>query len=439
MTQHIDFPLRTEHLNPLPLPTSQTTGNSRRARDHQIFSRPWLRYRTLHYLALALLIGVTVSFVAFSAPIDRRAAMITIAKCTVPFLTFPVLGPALATWICSRRPGHRVRAWMLTGAIVLGGLGAWGINNGADLGLRASLFGDSHADLGLQTSVGIFVRPRTPALATGAKTMPPAVTPTVPDHPHTATGAEWFGQSLLLGGIFWLSGGLDLILFFRRRREWEEAARQKALAQAIAARSEAEQKLSILAAQVEPHFLFNTLAGVRSAIVSDPTRAVVIIDHLVDYLRASIPRLRCDGAQVLSTVADQLDIVRAYLGIMSARIPRLSFTIFCPNELLDAPMPPLMLISLTENAVKHGIEPKVGPGCITVRISCQSQNGGAMLMASVDDDGVGFGGKNAGNGIGLVNIRERLKAMYGNDASLWLTEREDGGMRASLQIPLAAQ
>jgi sensor histidine kinase YesM len=111
----------------------------------------------------------------------------------------------------------------------------------------------------------------------------------------------------------------------------------------------------------------------------------------------------------------------------------------CPNELLDAPMPPLMLISLAENAVKHGIEPKVGPGCITVRIGCQSRNGGAMLMASVDDDGVGFGGKNAGSGIGLVNIRERLKAMYGNEASLLLTEREDGGVRASLQIPLAAQ
>jgi hypothetical protein len=332
-----------------------------------------------------------------------------------------------------------VRAWMLTGAIVLGGLGAWGINNGADLGLRALLFGDPHADLGLQTSVGIFVSPRTSALATQAKTMSSVVAPTIPDRPHAATGGEWIGQSLLLAGIFCISGGLDLILFFRRRREWEEMARQKALAEAIAARSEAEQKLSILAAQIEPHFLFNTLAGVRAAVVSDPTRAVVIIDHLVDYLRASIPRLRCDGALVVSTVADQLEIVRAYLGIMSARIPRLSFAIVCPNELLNAPMPPLMLISLAENAVKHGIEPKVGPGCITVRIDCQSPDGGAMLIVTVDDDGVGFGGKTAGNGIGLVNIRERLKAIYGNDASLLLTEREDGGMRASLQILLAVQ
>ena len=172
----------------------------------------------------------------------------------------------------------------------------------------------------------------------------------------------------------------------------------------------------MLAAQVEPHFLFNTLAGVRSAIATDPARASEMIDRLVDYLRAAIPRLRSDGGSA-ATLAGQLDIVRAYLGLMAARMPRLSWTIDVAPELLAAPCPPLMLISLAENAVKHGVEPKIGPAHVEVRARRAADG---RLEITVADDGAGFGASGSGGGLGLTNIRERLQQMHGDRAALTL-------------------
>jgi sensor histidine kinase YesM len=198
----------------------------------------------------------------------------------------------------------------------------------------------------------------------------------------------------------------------------------------------------VLQAQVEPHFLFNTLAGVRSAVTGDPGRAVEIVDRLVDYLRASIPRLRSGGQAAEATLGAQLDIVRAYLALMSSRIPRLSFSIDAPDALLGLSCPPLMLISLAENAVKHGIEPKVGPGRIDVIAHRDGEGADARLHVTVRDDGVGFAAAqaassaHAGTGIGLVNIRERLAQMYGPRAALTLKSPPEGGMAATLSLPV---
>ena len=167
---------------------------------------------------------------------------------------------------------------------------------------------------------------------------------------------------------------------------WQALARERELAQAKAQRHEAELRLSVLAAQVEPHFLFNTLAGVRSAIATDPARASEMIDRLVDYLRAAIPRLRSDG-RVQATLGAQLDIVRAYLGLMAARMPRLQWSVDAAPALLAAHCPPLMLISLAENAVKHGVERKIGAARIDVRADRDEQG---RLRVTVLDDGAGF-------------------------------------------------
>jgi len=232
----------------------------------------------------------------------------------------------------------------------------------------------------------------------------------------------------------WLGGGLGLWGWRRERASLAALAQARELAQAQAQRREAELRLSVLAAQVEPHFLFNTLAGVRSAIATDPGRASDMIDRLVDYLRAAIPRLRSDGAAA-ATLGSQLDIVRSYLGLMSARMPRLSFDIDAPADLLDMPCPPLMLISLAENAVKHGAEPKVGPVRIDVR-ACRTAQG--QLTITVADDGAGFDAQASagGSGLGLSNIRERLRQMHGDGASLHLRARSEGGVAATLTVPL---
>jgi len=229
----------------------------------------------------------------------------------------------------------------------------------------------------------------------------------------------------------WLGGGVALWGWRRERAGLAALARERELAQAQAQRREAELQLSVLAAQVEPHFLFNTLAGVRSAIATDPARASEMIDRLVDYLRAAIPRLRSSGGSE-ATLGGQLEIVRAYLGLMTARMPRLRYTIDAAPELLAAPFPPLMLISLAENAVKHGAEPKIGP--VHVEVLAQ-RNAAGGLEVTVADDGAGFSASAAGSGIGLSNIRERLRQMYGEQAALLLKARTQGGVAATLTLP----
>jgi signal transduction histidine kinase len=231
---------------------------------------------------------------------------------------------------------------------------------------------------------------------------------------------------------FFLAGGAGLWGWRRERAGLAALAREQELAQAQAQRREAELRLSVLAAQVEPHFLFNTLAGVRSAIATDPPRASDMIDRLVDYLRASIPRLRSDGG-AQATLGGQLDIVRAYLGLMAARMPRLQFDIDVPADLLGAPFPPLMLISLAENAVKHGVEPKIGPVRVTVHAR-RSDDG--RLEVTVADDGAGFGASAGGSGLGLTNIRERLQQMHPGRAELTLRARPEGGVAATLSVPM---
>ncbi len=237
---------------------------------------------------------------------------------------------------------------------------------------------------------------------------------------------------------FIFAGGMALPRWRTERAGLRALAHERELAAAQARRREAELKLSVLAAQVEPHFLFNTLAGVRSAISTDPARASVMIDQLVDYLRAAIPRLRSDGS-AQATVGGQFDIVRAYLGLMAARMPRLQVQVQAPPDLLAAHCPPLMLISLAENAVKHGVEPKLGPAQVAVQAE-RSADG--RLLLRVLDDGVGFGGASSGtgdavgSGLGLSNIRERLQQLYGDRASLTLKARPEGGVAATLTLPL---
>ncbi|MCA0244042.1 MAG: histidine kinase [Proteobacteria bacterium] len=229
---------------------------------------------------------------------------------------------------------------------------------------------------------------------------------------------------------FLLGGGAGLWAWRREREGLAGLARERELTSAQARRREAELRLSVLAAQVEPHFLFNTLAGVRSAIATDPQRASEMVDGLVDYLRAAIPRLRSDGA-VQATLGAQLDIVRAYLGLMAARMPRLQWRVQAPPELLAARCPPLMLISLAENAVKHGVERKIGPALIEVQAGRDEQG---RLRITVADDGAGFAA--SGSGIGLANLGERLAQLYPGQAELLLKARPEGGVLAGIVIPL---
>jgi histidine kinase/histidine kinase/DNA gyrase B/HSP90-like ATPase len=188
-----------------------------------------------------------------------------------------------------------------------------------------------------------------------------------------------------------------------------------------------EAKLSALQAQVEPHFLYNTLASVQALTEVDPAQASAMTGHLIQYLRNALPKMR----ESVSTVGQEIELVRAYLNILQMRMgKRLAFEIDVPQELLEAPFPPLMLPSLVENAIKHGLEAQREGGMVTIGAS----EAGGKLRVTVADTGRGFA-ETVGTGVGLTNIRERLAALYGEAGRLTLEAREPHGVVATIEVP----
>ena len=192
-----------------------------------------------------------------------------------------------------------------------------------------------------------------------------------------------------------------------------------------------EAQLQLMQAQVEPHFLFNTLANVQHLVETDAQSASRVLESLIQYLRAALPQMR-EGA---TSLGRELDMARAFLEIHRVRMgSRLGFAIEVPESLKGRAFPPMMLISLVENAIKHGVDPCCDAGTITIR----AQESGGRLKVSVADTGEGVVTKKGG-GVGLTNIRERLKALYGSSARLVLEENAPHGVVASIEVPAAAR
>jgi LytS/YehU family sensor histidine kinase len=201
---------------------------------------------------------------------------------------------------------------------------------------------------------------------------------------------------------------------------------------AILERRLVEAQMATLQAQVEPHFLFNTLALIGQLIETDPPQAAKVHMNLIEYLRAALPQMRSSGG---GTLGRQVELSRAYLSIMQARMKeRLTVSFDVPEYLDTAPFPPMMLPTLIENAIKHGLEPKIEGGRIDVRAFLID----GMLQVDVRDNGVGFN-MHAGDGVGLANIRERLQLLYGSDAELVIEAPVEGGALATIRIPFTSK
>jgi signal transduction histidine kinase len=191
----------------------------------------------------------------------------------------------------------------------------------------------------------------------------------------------------------------------------------------------AEARLQVLEAQIEPHFLFNTLAHVRRLYDTDPARGATMLRDLKDYLAVALPQMRASA----STLGRELDHVAAYLGIQQVRMGRrLAYDLAVPAELRSLPMPPLVLVTLVENAIKHGLSPLREGGRIDVRAWRTS----SQLHVEVADTGGGFA-KSSGGGVGLANIRSRLQTQFGTHASLTLRLREPRGVSATVVLPVS--
>jgi signal transduction histidine kinase len=208
-----------------------------------------------------------------------------------------------------------------------------------------------------------------------------------------------------------------------RRKAEEAVVRETATGKELAV-----AKLSLLHAQVEPHFLYNTLASAQILTRQDPARADQMLGNLITYLRQSVPRTE----DSMSTVGEELERARAYLEILRLRMgDRLALQIQVPDGLMGVPMPPMMLQTLVENAIKHGLEPVTGGG--TIWILAREDQG--KVAVTVADDGRGFGTETSGTGIGLRNVRERLKLAYGDAASFAIGANFPKGVAATITVP----
>jgi len=197
-----------------------------------------------------------------------------------------------------------------------------------------------------------------------------------------------------------------------------------------------EARMAAMQAQVEPHFLFNTLASIDHLIETDPARASQMQRNLIALLRASMPSMR-ESNPSAQTLGREIAVIRPYLEILKVRMEdRLQASVDVPNGLLSAEFPPMMIQSLVENAIKHGLEPKAEGG--TLRVAAEIVDG--RLAVTVADTGLGFGlADTAGTGVGLANIRERLKLLYGERASVVVTDNEPSGTVVTLTVPYQAQ
>ena len=208
-----------------------------------------------------------------------------------------------------------------------------------------------------------------------------------------------------------------------RRRTEQATARQSATEKELTV-----AKLSLLHAQVEPHFLYNTLASAQLLTRTDPARADEMLGNLITYLRHSLPRTE----DALSTVGEELERARAYLDILKIRMgARLHLQIDVPEPLRAVLFPTMMLQTLVENAIKHGLEPQSGGG--TVWILARSLD--AAVAVTVADDGRGFSAEGGGTGIGLRNVRERLRLAYGAAAGFTIVANFPTGVAATITVP----
>jgi len=189
-----------------------------------------------------------------------------------------------------------------------------------------------------------------------------------------------------------------------------------------------EARMEALQAQIEPHFLFNTLARVDQLIQTDPVRASKMQQSLIRYLRSAMPQMR-EGSR--SSLGQQVNLCSAFLEIMAVRMEaRLQTVVSVPEDLKSAVFPSMMLQTLVENAIKHGLEPKTEGG----RLEIGAELDDGELAVHVLDTGIGFMPKGEG-GVGLSNVRERLKALYKDRAELIITVPPAGGTCATIRVP----
>ncbi|OLQ94238.1 ATPase [Vibrio ponticus] len=247
----------------------------------------------------------------------------------------------------------------------------------------------------------------------------------------------YFGSNLsellpvvMLGIVF---SGMCFYYFYNRE---QMAIADKLLEETKRKQAEQEKALILsqlmqMQSQIEPHFLFNTLANISALMTQDIDKARMMLDKLTELLRTTLANSRLSQ----TTVADEVHQLEAYLAIQKVRLDqRLQFNIEVDAELEHSILPPMLIQPLVENSIQHGIEPKTAGGAITVQIFAENDN----MIVRVRDTGIGLSNtpSTKGQGVGLSNIKRRVKGLYDQRGSVAVTQPEQGGFCVSLSIPL---
>jgi len=233
----------------------------------------------------------------------------------------------------------------------------------------------------------------------------------------------YFARAAFYGGL-----ATAVLYWFARERDERNTLHEATLANVMLERQTIEARLQALQAQIEPHFLFNTLANIRLLYEVEPNQARRLLRSLGAYLAAALPQMREAGS---TTVGREFAMVSAYLRIFQIRMgERLQVDIDVPANVQHAELPPMMLLTLVENAIKHGLDPRPRGGTIRIRAVRE----GDTLRVVIEDDGIGFM-KGKGSGVGLANIRARLRLLYGVAGRLALDANATGGVTASIELP----
>jgi hypothetical protein len=377
-------------------------------RRYPVFSLPWLKGRSLIFVPAA--IGVALlQIAALGALLNDWGLAALAASVAVPVWVVVVsAGPCLATFVRHRGLPLKWERPAVVAAIAVGIGVSW----------EGQLMWNAFSDATILPHLRAIIGEAAALLAI----KPPLLVTVIQ-------------LVLFFAQIFCLSGGLGLRTYFYEQKRWREAQRQREMESLRHQKNEADLRVAVLQAQVEPHFLFNTLACLHSLIRQDPARAEATVEALVDHLRATMPKLRAGIGQSYSTLVEQLEVCESYLKVMQVRMgSRLDYVRDVSTELLGHPFPPLMLISLVENAIKHGIEPRPSGGSICVCAAVEDRGASRQLAVSVVDDGVGLK-PGLGGGVGLGNIRAQLAARFGAYGELHVRPRPAGGVSATIRVP----
>lgn len=406
MTVHDIAPLTLD----APLPESMRPGRQTfvtRYKNYPVFSWPWWWRRTVFFSPVALALFFVPTFWMWRELSNTLAALQSAAFTTGAFAILVTLGPGIASAIRYRRLPAKWEGIAIV-AVILACIGVASVMEDVFNAFRISILDE-------------FPAAKQQLLALAAEKQ-------ARNQNSPVLGAI---TGYLVAGS--CGGLLAIPAYFRESWSWRVYQHERIESALRAQKHEASLKLSLLQAQVEPHFLFNTLASVRMLIRQDPAQSEATLDALVAYLRGSIPQFRDGEARTASLLGHQLDLCASYLEVMRIRTAgRLQHAVEVDASLRDAAFPPMLLITLVENAIKHGIEPKPGPGRVTI----SATRDGDALHVVVDDDGVGLQ-PGVGGGLGLANVRAQLDALYGKRATFDLRSRGTGGVRAELRLPMA--